>query len=231
MPSRPTLVRWGGLAAVVAGALYVLGAFSSALDYPPAYIYTLLHLDAIWGVPLHLLLVGALVGLHARQAGRRGYGWLGTAGFLLAFVGSLLVLVLWPLLLRSGLRSGSGELPLAPSLVEMVLSGAVGVAAELGMVLLAVATLRAAVLPMPWRVLPLAIFLLGVPTTSVAGLLILLLDAPSSGLVGALSLEGMGGLILFYAPSLLVGIGWALLGYALWSGMGESAWRRPARVR
>ena len=172
MPSRSTLVRWGGLAAVVAGALYVLGAFSSGLDYPPAYIYTRLHLDAIWGVPLHLLIAGALVGLHASQAGSRGYGWLGTAGFLLAFVGSLLVLVLGPLVLRSG----SGELPLAPSLVEMVVSGAVGVAAELGMVLLAVATLRAAVLPMPWRVLPLAIFLLGVPITSVVGLPVSLLD-------------------------------------------------------
>jgi hypothetical protein len=227
MPSRSTLVRWGGLAAVVAGALYVLGAFSSALDYPPAYIFTRLHLDTIWGVPLHLLIVGALVGLHARQVGSRGYGRLGTAGFLLAFVGGLLALALGPLVLRSG----PGELPLAPSLVAMVVSGAVSVAAEMGMVLLAVATLRAAVLPMPWRVLPLAIFLLGVPTSSVVGLLISLLGAPSSSVVGSQFLEGMGGSILFYAPSLLLGIGWGLLGYALWSGLGESAWRRPARVR
>ena len=231
MPSRSTLVRWGGLAAVVAGALYVLGALTTVLDYPPAYIYTRLHLDAIWGVPLHLLIMGALVGLHARQAGSRGYGRLGTAGFLLAFVGSLLVLVLGTLVLRSGLRSGSGVLPLAPSLVDMVVSGTVSVAVELGMVLLAVATLRAAVLPIPWTVLPLAIFLLGVPTSSEVGLAIfLLLDASSSSLVGPQFLEGIGGLILFYTPSLLLGIGWAQLGYALWSGMGEGV-RRPISVR
>jgi hypothetical protein len=117
MPSRPTLVRWGGLAAVVAGALYVLGALSAALDYPPGYIFTCLHLDAVWGVPLHLLIAGALVGLHSRQAGSRGYGRLGTAGFLLAFVGSLLVLTLGdfaviqspPWLGSSALNGGHGR--------------------------------------------------------------------------------------------------------------------------
>lgn len=98
MHSRSTLVRWGGLAAVVAGALYVLGALSTALNYPPAYIFKHLHLNAIWGVPLRLLIVGALAGLHARQIGSRGYGRLGTADFLPAFVGSLLAVVLGPLL-------------------------------------------------------------------------------------------------------------------------------------
>ena len=226
MPSRSTLVRWGGLAAVVAGALYVLGALSAVLDYPPAYIFTRLHLDAVWGVPLHLLIAGALVGLHSRQAGSRGYGRLGTAGFLLAFVSSLLVLALGPLLFRSG--PGGWALP--PSMVDMVVTGAVRVAGELGMVLLAVATLRAAVLPLPWRVLPLAIFLLGVPTISVVGLAISLLDAPSSSSAGSLFLEEIGGLIVIYAPSLLVGIGWALLGYALWARLGEGV-RRPISVR
>jgi NADPH:quinone reductase-like Zn-dependent oxidoreductase len=71
MPSRSSLVRWGGLAAVVAGALYVLGALSTALNYPPAYIFTRLHLNAVWGVPLRLLIVGALAGPHARQTGSR----------------------------------------------------------------------------------------------------------------------------------------------------------------
>jgi hypothetical protein len=56
MPSRSTLVRWGGLAAVVAGALYVLGALSTALNYPPAYTFTRLHLNAVWGVPLRFSL-------------------------------------------------------------------------------------------------------------------------------------------------------------------------------
>ena len=90
MPSRSTLVRWGGLAAVAAGALYVLGALTTALDYPPAYLFTRLHLDAVWGVPMQLLMLGGRVGLHARQAESHGYGKLGTAGFLLALIVGLL---------------------------------------------------------------------------------------------------------------------------------------------
>jgi hypothetical protein len=116
MPSRSTLVRWGGLAAVVAGALYVLGALSTALNYLPAYNFTRLHLNAVWGVPLRLLIVGALAGLHARQTGGRGYGRLGTADFLLAFVGSLLAVVLGPLLFP-GVPADA-----PPSLVSMVVS-------------------------------------------------------------------------------------------------------------
>ena len=41
---------------------------------------------------------------------------------------------------------------------------------------------------------------------------------------------GIGGLIFIYALPLLLGIGWALLGYALWSGLGEGV-RRPKSVR
>jgi hypothetical protein len=72
----------------------VLVALTTALEYPPAYLFTRLHLDAIWGAPLQLLTLGGLVGLHARQAGSRGYGRLGTAGFLLTFVGNLLAVAL-----------------------------------------------------------------------------------------------------------------------------------------
>ena len=208
MPSRSTLVRWGGLAALAAGTLYVLGALTTALDYPPAYLFTRLHLGAVWGVPMQLLTLGGLVALHARQAGSRGYGRLGTAGLLLALIGSLLAAALGPLVFSSVPDGAS------PSLVGMAVTAAVGVVAELGILLLGVATLRAAVLPPPWRALPLAIFLLEVPFSYLGALLF-----P----------EGIGVLILIYAQALLLGLAWALLGYALWSGMGESVGRRKPR--
>jgi hypothetical protein len=63
MLSRSTLIRWGRLAAIAAGVLYVLVASSRALDYPPAYIFTRLHLDAVWGVPMQLLMLQS-VGHH-----------------------------------------------------------------------------------------------------------------------------------------------------------------------
>ena len=211
MPSLSILVRWGGLAALAAGALYVLGALTTALEYPPAYLFTRLHLGAVvWGVPWLLLRLGGLVALHARQAGSHGYGRLGTAGLLLALIGSLLAAALGPLVFSSVPDGAS------PSLVGMAVTAAVGVAAELGLLLLGVATLRAAVLPPPWRALPLAIFLLEVPFSYLGALLF-----P----------EGIGVLILMYAQELLMGLAWALLGYALLSRTGEGAWRRPARVR
>jgi hypothetical protein len=195
MPSRSTFIRWGGLAALAAGALYVLGSLSSALDYPPAYIFTRLHLDAVWSVPVQVLTLGGLVGLHARQAVGSGYDRLGTTGFLLAFFGSLLVVGLGPLVVTGVPDAAS------PSLVSRVVAGVLAVAAESGMLLLGVATLRAAVLPWPWRALPLVIFLLHIPFS----------------FLGPLLPEGIGVLVLIYAQPMLVGIGWTLLGYALWS--------------
>lgn len=93
-----------------------------------------------------------------------------------------------------------------------------------------VATLRAAVLPSPWRVLPLGILLLNLPSSSLVGLPIFLLDVPITSLVGLLSPEGIGFLIVTSARQLLLGIGWTLLSYALWSGLGEGL-RRPRSVR
>lgn len=153
-----------------------------------------------------LLTAGGLVGLHARQAGSRGYGRLGTAGLLLALSGRLLAATLGPLVFSGGRNL---------SFVDMVVTGVVSVAAELGVLLLGVATLRAAVLPLPWRALPLAIFLLGVPFDYLS----------------ALFQEGIGFLLLTYAQPMLLGLGWVLMGSALWSAPSESLQRRPVRVR
>jgi len=204
MPSRSTLIQWGGLAALAAGALYFLGAILASLDRPSSYLFTLQHLPSIWGLPIGLLMAGGLAGLHARQAGNPGYGLLGTAGFMLAFVGDLLLAALGPFV-SSAVPGGA-----FPFVVGMLVTLAAVLAAGLGMLLLGVATLLAALLPLPWRALPLAFFLLDVPLSTLAGTLF----------------STVGVSALLYAQPLLLGLGWALLGYALWSGMGEDTQRR-----
>ena len=90
--SPSNLIRWCRLAAVTGGLLLVVGALlqMATLGLPPSpYRYLLFSLAS-------LPLLGGLVGLHARQAG--DYGRLGTVGSLLAFVGTLLVAMLGPVL-------------------------------------------------------------------------------------------------------------------------------------
>src|SRR5215212_984575 len=95
MPSRSTLIRGEDWRPWRRG-LYFLGAVLVILGHPSAYLFTRLHLPSVWGVPIGLLMVGGLVGLHARQAGDPGYGLLGTVGFVLASVGDLLLATLGP---------------------------------------------------------------------------------------------------------------------------------------
>jgi hypothetical protein len=59
MPSRSTLIRWGGLAAVAAGALYLLGAVLTILGHPSAYLFARQNLPGDWGLPIRLLTLGA----------------------------------------------------------------------------------------------------------------------------------------------------------------------------
>jgi hypothetical protein len=179
------------------------------LGHPSAYLFTRLHLPSVWGVPIGLLMVGGLVGLHARQAGNPGYVLLGTVSFVLASVGDLLLATLGPFV-SSAVPGGA-----FPFMMVMVVYLVVVLAAGWGMILLGVATLRAALLPLPWRVLPLAFFLLDVPLTTLAGALI----------------ETVGVSVLMYVQPLLLGLGWALLGYALWSEAGGNVLRRPSPAR
>ena len=163
MPSRSPLIRGGGLAAMAAGALFFLGTILVILDRPSAYLFARLHLPSVWGVPIGLLIAGGLAGLHARQAGNPGYGLLGTVGFMLASVSALLLAALGPFV-SSAVPGGA-----FPFWVGMLVTLAAMLAQGWGMVLLWVATLRAAVLPQPWRTLPLVFFLIDVPFTTLAG--------------------------------------------------------------
>jgi hypothetical protein len=87
------LVRWGGLAGVVSGMMFVLaaivnliaphhrGVFNSFSDY----LYQLLAVVAF------TLTLVAIAGLHALHGGNARYGRSGAAGALVAFVGYALI--------------------------------------------------------------------------------------------------------------------------------------------
>lgn len=153
MKRTHVLVQWSGLAWLVAGALF------------PAY--TLLHpaeegaaavlgspwaaIHSLWFVGTLLTLAG-LVGMYVWQAGT--IGRLGTAGFVLAFTGTALMLgvvfydsYIVPVLAASApaLLDPDSALATAPALL---LGGSLGfVLVALGYLLFGVATMRAGMLP------------------------------------------------------------------------------------
>jgi hypothetical protein len=97
------LVRWGGLAAMVGGVLWVVVFVLFALRpsgpelQPPYRSFEGLGVAVVLSL---LLIVVGLVGFHTRSRG--AYGGLGTAGFVLALVGAALSIVSvgsWPLIL------------------------------------------------------------------------------------------------------------------------------------
>jgi hypothetical protein len=132
------MVRWGGLAGVVAGVMFLLSGILTFIVAPPpqgvlgssgAYL-----LEVVIVVAFALTLV-AVAGLHAAQRQSRRYGILGTAGFLLTFVGYALVLVIAHLI-----RLVGGEPILSVRLVG-------GLLVLVGSILLGAMTLYARVLP------------------------------------------------------------------------------------
>jgi hypothetical protein len=144
------LIRLGGLAAVLAGVLYIiydllsLGFASADLSEAAATgsyaLYEGLHL--IGGV----LLLGGLVGLYAGQS--LSAGTLGVVAFLVAFVGTTLVVgLIWALTFMV-----PSVAAVAPGLLDAPPTGALGVGftlsfalGALGWLLFGVATLRARV--------------------------------------------------------------------------------------
>jgi len=127
-------VRLGGLAGMVAGAMYLMIAIIN--QFAPQEIVFVSFSDYLIEVLYFVALLGTLVaiaGLHFTQSG--SYGVLGTAGSAVASVSFVLLLVV--------------------SLVTLLVGGAVldtltllGVLVALvGLVLLGIATIRARVLP------------------------------------------------------------------------------------
>ncbi len=166
-----------------------------------------------------LLLAGGLVGLHVRQAGAHGYGWLGGVGFLLAFAATLAVAVLFPAAWFVAEASVKGPLPRSPP--------------------------WAVWRPWAWRAWrspsgsccwaspPCARGCCRSPQGGIAAVAVVLLEAlstyvttPAYLALGGRNLESP---VLKVMP-LLGSLCWGLLGYALLSGRGERG-GRPASVR
>jgi len=140
--SSSDLVRWGGLAGILAGAAWALsGIIHFAMVYPQAgtgptgslsdYLIESAHAVAEAGM------LGALLGLRARQG--PWYGWLGAVGFAVAFLGTALLCAITVIAIISG--DALGEAVLGTVFISGVLGWLVGFP------LLGIATFRAKVLP------------------------------------------------------------------------------------
>ena len=188
--SSSDLIRWGGIAAMVAGTLVIVLVLLSEV-LPEGFFFVF--------ILVFLLLVVALLGLHTRQAGRSGL--LGRIGFLLALIGAGALVVLFAVV--GVAEAFFGFSPDESAAVGMLLF-VLFIAFVVGIVLLGIATFRAGVLPRGAAVL----FALGLP----AGLVIDLLT-------GAF-FEDEATPWGFYIgpPAFAIGLLW--LGYALWSGRG-----------
>lgn len=172
-------VRWGSLAALLAGVLLVvselLRLYIDLVD--PAFYRSVFVFDGVLALLLAVLVQLGLVGLYARQAGSAGT--LGLVGFVLAFIGVQLSMgssfvdafakpVVWPWEDPEYFERTIAALAIfAPGFV-------------LGWVLVGVATLRARVYPQA------SVMLL------IAGTLILLLPLPLGGVVFAAAVAWMG---------------------------------------
>ncbi len=203
------LIRWGGLAAMLAGALFVAADLlslsispkfpsSASLTSEPYAIQSVLKLAAA------VLLLLGFFGLHARQA--EAAGSLGTAGFLAAFsgtalaVGSFWATAFFAPAMAASDPAGFDALNGPPG--RLASAFVVTMAAfVLGWMLFGVAAWRARVYPR-------------------AAALLLILGSPLA--LGTLMVVGFPTGVFFSAAM-------AWLGYTLWSEKGAPV-GQPARV-
>jgi hypothetical protein len=144
------IVRWGGVAGLVAAAMWVLSFILIQLTSLPSvfesfsdYLIEVVLLVGYAGT------IGAIVGLHALQSQSNRYGILGAVGSLLTSVGYAIVLVA-----TTGSILQGGQ-----ALLSVRLTG--GIAVLVGSVLLGAITLYTRVVPWWCGVLLIIAFPLG----------------------------------------------------------------------
>jgi hypothetical protein len=208
--SSSELVRWGGLAAMLAGVAFIV-----LLLIPVAFMLLKLHPDAAYPgssfnvlgavlfIAAWLLLVVGLAGFHALQEER--YGLIGRTGFYTVIVGASAHVVAAVTQEVLGLTWESTALEFLAFLGLLV--------AMVGFVLYGAATLQARVLPR-WCGVG---FIVGLPVWRGIGMV-----SEYGGLLGGTVGWTLGGI--------LFGLLWLALGYVLWSESGGAA-EHPARAR
>jgi len=218
---RPAIdaIRWSGASLMLGGIFLAVHLFTHPGGETAQYAF-----DPLW-VPSHvigavafLLIPLGLMGFYARQT--RQMGWLGLLALVLAFAGSALSaglsifisVTLLPFFAARGLDwldPPSGALYTSPAF-----QAAVGVSAGavlVGLLLLAVATLRARVLPPvgAWLIV------LTIPLSVVVIALIFFIGTSQQGLLQAL-------------VGAVLGLGLAAWGWALWSEKAVAVAAAPA---
>ncbi len=197
------LVRTGRLAAVLGGTLWALWYVGAFLVRNGAYETYNRLMPAV----LVLLAVGLLAFYAAQSA---GHGWVGRAGLVVALVGLVVMIAgnvveFWAF----------NEEAYGPDSLRNSAWMAFGLGMftfYVGTVLFGIDTLRARMLPR-------------------SGVLLLMIWFPAGMVVsGLLQLVGVPETLAFSGLTGLLGIGWVVLGYAVWSG-GSVAAQRTQRVR
>ena len=83
--ASPNLIRWGGLAALLAGVFFIVEA--AAIPFVGDLHWAFHTLDS----PAHAFLAVGLVGLYLWQKRQERFGWLGTIGVILIVTASVLI--------------------------------------------------------------------------------------------------------------------------------------------
>ena len=83
----PNLIRWGGLAALLAGAFFIVEAAAGPFINIKEFHWAFHALDS----PAHALLAVGLVGFYLWQKRQERFGWLGTVGVILIVTASVLI--------------------------------------------------------------------------------------------------------------------------------------------
>ena|SRR5215203_4572170 len=129
-------IKWGGIAGIVAAALFVVSAIVEQLS-PLRRIYdsaaSYLYLGVV--VAAYIAVIISVLGIHALHSGRPRYGRLGTTGTVLTIAGYLIMIVVRMISMAGGQES----------LGNVRLGG--GLAVLIGSVLLGVIILRTRMLP------------------------------------------------------------------------------------
>jgi hypothetical protein len=194
--SSSNLIRWGGLAALLAGAFFIVEALAVPFIGDVHWAFHLLDF------PAHAFLAVGLVGLYLWQKRQERFGWLGTVGVILIVIASVLIALggLAIVFLDGVLKVPEEALNDIVHPLELLVI--------IGAVLFGMATMNVNVLPS-------------------GGALLIIVGA--LGFFG-ISFAGVGPEWLISVAVVILGAGWAWLGYALWSESGELAKQSP-RVR